>query len=97
MSNIVIDFGNDGFKINAELKMDGNMWCVGIGENIQDGLYVFNKYPLDAIWAFKDEFRNYIPKKAEDLFSGTDVPKQTLAERVRGADVTTEKYDSYAG
>jgi len=59
MSNIEIDFGNDGFKIKAELKMDGDRWCVGISLNVQHGLYVFADTPYQAIFDFKDEFRNY--------------------------------------
>jgi hypothetical protein len=58
MNNIEIDFGNDGFKILAELKMDGNMWCVGVGENIQSGCYEFASTPMGAIFKFKDVMRN---------------------------------------
>ena len=57
-SNIRIDFGNDGFIIEAELTMDGDMWFVGIGVNIQDGIYAFGESPMQAIWKFKDAFRN---------------------------------------
>jgi hypothetical protein len=39
------------------------MWCVGIGDNLQEGLYAFDKYPAGAIKKFKDEFRNYTPCK----------------------------------
>ena len=71
MSNIEIDFGYDGFKIQAELKMDGDQWSVGIGSDIQQGLYAFDKTPAGAIESFKDEFRNYVPCKPE-LFAGTN-------------------------
>lgn len=58
-NNIEIDFGNDGFKIQAELKMDGNQWCVGVGDNLQEGLYEFSYTPAGAIKEFKRAFRNY--------------------------------------
>jgi len=63
MNNIEIDFGNDGFKIQAELKMDGNQWCVGVGINLQEGLYGFGRTPIEAIENFKYDFRTYIPAK----------------------------------
>ena len=74
MNNIEIDFGNDGFKINAELKMDGNMWCVGIGANLQEGLYAFDSYPAYAIEKFKDAFRNYTPSK-DTLRKASEIPQ----------------------
>jgi len=72
MSNIEIDFGNDGFKIQAELKMDGDHWCVGIGIDLQQGLYAFDKTPAGAIALFKEEFRNYATCKPTELFAGTN-------------------------
>jgi len=57
-NNIEIDFGNDGFKIQAVLQMDGNQWCVGVGDNLQQGLYEFGDTPMMAINKFKDAFRN---------------------------------------
>ena len=67
MKNIEIDFGNDGFKITAELKKDGDNWCVGIG----DMLYGYAPTPLGAIAMFKDELRNYNPGNVEEIFPGT--------------------------
>lgn len=63
MNNIEIDFGSDGFKIQAELKMDGDQWCVGFSINSQEGLYAFDKTPAGAIAVFRDEFRDYRPSK----------------------------------
>ena len=57
-NNIEIDFGNDGFKIQAEIKMDGDKWCIGIGDNLQVGLYAFADTPAQAIVKFVDELRN---------------------------------------
>tara|TARA_R110002096_G_scaffold202758_2_gene387477 strand:+ start:2062 stop:2316 length:255 start_codon:yes stop_codon:yes gene_type:complete len=71
-NNIEIDFGNDNFKIQAKLKMDGDLWCVGIGSDLQRGLYAFDETPVGAIAAFKDRFRNYSPNKATEIFSGTN-------------------------
>ena len=79
MNNIEIDFGNAGFKINAELKLDGNMWCVGIGPNLQEGIYAFDNYPAYAIEKFKHEFINYTPSK--------DTPKKAEIPQFEG---TTE-------
>ena len=68
-NNIEIDFGNDGFKINAELKMDGDSWCVGVGVDLQQGLYSFADTPAQAISNFKDDFRNYVkPKPVQPKF-----------------------------
>ncbi len=62
MNNVEIDFGNNQFKINANLYMDGNAWSVGIGANLQEGCYGFGDSPLEAIEKFKDEMRNYRPR-----------------------------------
>jgi len=59
MNNIEIDFGNDGFKIQADLMMDGDQWCVGVGKNLQQGIYAFGDTPIETIINFKDEFRNH--------------------------------------
>ena len=63
MNNIEINFGNDEFKIQAELKMDGDMWSVGIGKDIQVGVYGEGHNPAEAIQCFKDNFRNYVKPK----------------------------------
>jgi hypothetical protein len=61
-NNIEIDFGNDQFKIQAELTIDGDQWCVGIGKNLYVGFHAFGDTPLQAITNFKDAFRNYRAK-----------------------------------
>lgn len=74
MNNIEIDFGNDGFRIQAELKMDGDQWCVGVGIDLQQGIYSFADTPAQAITDFKDDFRNYLKPKpvAPELIPGTN-------------------------
>ena len=83
MSNIEIDFGNDGFKIQAELKMDGDQWCVGVGLDLQQGLYAFADTPAQAIEDFKAEFRNYRKPEpiARELFAGTNEALDSLTTR----------------
>ncbi len=68
--NIEIDFGNNGFKVKAELKRDGTQWCVGIGDT-QTGIYGFADNPLRAVGNFREEFRNY--KAPEPKGHGPDV------------------------
>ena len=36
---------------------DGNMWCVLLGENIQEGVSGFGETPLNAIIDFNKNFR----------------------------------------
>ncbi len=57
-AKIIIDFGNDGVKVEAVLSRDGNKWCVLVGENIQIGIAGFGDQIWEAIAAFKSEFRN---------------------------------------
>lgn len=58
MIQIIIDFGNDGFTIEAVLSKDGNNWCVLAGENLQDGIAGFGSQIWEAIADFKSNFRN---------------------------------------
>jgi len=58
MNKIYIDFGNDGYTVEAELKKDGNKWCVGIGDNLQVGVFGFGEQIWEAIAEFKSNFRN---------------------------------------
>ena len=58
MSNIQIDFGNDGFTVLADIVKDGDQWCVGIGPDLQSGIHAFDPYPSVAILKFRDNFRN---------------------------------------
>ena len=71
MNNIEIDFSNDGFKIQAELKVDKNQWCVGVGVDVQSGCYGFGHTPMAAITEFKDEFRNYKKPNMVEVIPGT--------------------------
>jgi len=58
MSKITIDFGNDGYTVEADLKKDGDKWCVMIGENLQVGVAGFGGQIWEAINQFKSNFRN---------------------------------------
>lgn len=58
MTKLIIDFGNDGYQVEAELKKDGNMWCVGVGEDLMVGVHGFGSQIWEAINEFKSEFRN---------------------------------------
>jgi len=58
MGTIEIDFGNDGYKLNATLSKDGDMWCVLFGENLQNGVAGFGVSIWQAIDNFKIEFRS---------------------------------------
>ena len=55
---LLIDFGNDGFKVKAILSKDGNLWCVLLGENLQVGIAGFGKTTWQAISDFQSNFRN---------------------------------------
>ena len=65
MSNIQIDFGNDGFVVLADIVQDQGQWWVGIGPDLQSGIHAFDPNPSRAITKFRDAFRN------EQAFSGT--------------------------
>jgi hypothetical protein len=58
VTNIEIDFGNDGIKVMAKMYKDGDQWCVMIGENIQEGIAGFGHQTWQAIGDFKSNFRN---------------------------------------
>ena len=58
MNKINIDFGNDGYTVEAELKKDGNLWCVMIGEDLMIGVAGFGRRIHEAISEFKVNFRN---------------------------------------
>jgi hypothetical protein len=58
MTKINIDFGNDGYTVEAELKRDGDKWCVGIGEDLMVGVHGFGGQIWEAVAAFKSNFRN---------------------------------------
>jgi hypothetical protein len=56
--NIVIDFGNDGYQVDATLTKDGDKWCVLFGEDLIDGVAGFGGQIWEAIAEFKSNFRN---------------------------------------
>lgn len=58
MIKVEVDFGNDGFKVDAMLYLKGNKWWVSIGDNLQESIHGFSENPLQAINNFKSEFRN---------------------------------------
>lgn len=58
MITVNIDFGNDGFSVESELKRDGDKWCVMVGDDLQAGVAGFGDQILDAIADFKSNFRN---------------------------------------
>jgi len=68
MFNIEIDFGNDGYKLTAKVKQDGDKWCVGVGEDLMDGPHGFGSSIDSAITDFKSEFRN---ARVPEIFPGT--------------------------
>jgi len=43
-------------SFNLKPFKDGNMWCVLLGENIQDGICGFGETPLKAILNFNHQF-----------------------------------------
>lgn len=55
---IEIDFGNDGYKVKANLCKDGNQWCCGVGLDLQVGVHGFGNSIQESIHDFKSEFRN---------------------------------------
>ena len=57
---VEVDFGKVGVVVTATIKLDGNQWCVGIGENLQEGCHGFGANPLDAVCEFRTNFRNQI-------------------------------------
>ncbi|URC15429.1 RNA-binding protein [Paraglaciecola Antarctic JLT virus 2] len=57
--NVVIDFGNDGLKVNATIKKDGDQWCVLAGKNLQVGIAGFGSTISEAIDDFKCYVRNH--------------------------------------
>jgi hypothetical protein len=58
MNIIEIDFGNDGFKIKAELSKDGDQWCVLVGDNIQEGVAGFGHSIGEAVYDLTVRVRN---------------------------------------
>ena len=42
--------------LKPRLFIDGNMWCVLYGKDIQEGICGFGKSPLDAIYAWNKEW-----------------------------------------
>lgn len=41
--------------LRPSIQKDGNMWCVLLGPNLQEGVAGFGKSPLEAIRAFNAE------------------------------------------
>ena len=47
--------------LKPSLTLDGDMWCVLVGENLQEGICGFGKSPLLAIYEFNKNFRTATP------------------------------------
>lgn len=60
-----VDFGHDGFKIEAEVCKDGNQWCCLAGEDLQSGIAGFGFTAAQAISDFKSSVRNEAAKGAK--------------------------------
>ena len=58
MGKLIIDFGNDGYQVETTLTKDGDKWCVLYGENLQEGVSGFGGRIHEAIFEFKEAFRN---------------------------------------
>ncbi len=61
---ILVDFGNDQIKIEAEVTVDGDKWCVSAGDFaiMPAG---FGNTITSAVWDFQDKVRNGRPPKAQ--------------------------------
>lgn len=58
MITITINFGNDDYTVEADLKKDGDKWCVMVGIDLQEGVAGFGSQIWEAIDDFKKNFRN---------------------------------------
>ena len=65
MTKITVDFGNDGYTIDANLQKDGNQWCILAGADLQVGIAGFGSTVPDAIYEFKTNFRNEVAESLE--------------------------------
>ena len=54
----IVDFGDDGFKIEAVISRDGDEWCCLAGENLQEGIAGFGLTAQQAVQRFKANVRN---------------------------------------
>jgi len=50
--------------LNAKIFMDGNMWCVMIGENPMDGIQGFGETPYLAVLDFNKSWHSKIAIKS---------------------------------
>ena len=58
LGKVVVDFGFGGFTIEVDASIDGNQFCVLLGENLQDGIAGFGGTLASAIQDFKMAVRN---------------------------------------
>ena len=56
--NIEIDFGHYGFKVEANLTRDGDLWCVLFGDDFHVGISGSGYSIPDAVLDFKDSVRS---------------------------------------
>lgn len=57
---VLIDFGNDGFKVNAHVSVEGDQWCCCAG-NFAEMPAGFGKTIQEAVSKYKDAVRNEKP------------------------------------
>ncbi len=57
---VLIDFGNDGFKVNAQVSVEGDQWCCFVG-NFAEMPAGFGKTIQEAVSNYKCAVRNEKP------------------------------------
>lgn len=58
--DVLIDFGNDGFKVNAHVSVEGDQWCCSAG-NFAEMPAGFGKTIQEAVSNYKCAVRNEKP------------------------------------
>lgn len=68
---IIVDFGNDGFKVDADVCVEGDKWCVFSGEFavMPAG---FGSTIQSAVCDFKCKVRNEKPPKIKQAMPECD-------------------------
>lgn len=76
---VTVDFGNDGFKVDAEVCIEGDKWCCFAG-NFALMPAGFGNTIQSAIGDFKSNVRNDRPPKEKELPTETPENRNTRSQ-----------------
>lgn len=70
--------------LKPRIFIDGNRWCVLLGENVQDGIHGFGDTPRLAVFDFNKSWDRHLPKVEVDASPRVAFVDDAMVSRALG-------------